>query len=217
MTKEIAEKIVKGIIDKIECNTADIDDWAEFWGFTREEYEEFLDITIKVLEQEPCEDAISRSSLLGKLDDCYKEKVKVAPDNMAEGFAQVEKLIKQEPPVTPKSKTGHCEDAVSREKIEKLKRWRFSYDANTTIPKSDLFIKLADIRDLPPVTSKLKKGHWIEGQTNNPNIHNILCSCCFEGYPSKGHANSQYTREKFKYCPNCGVKMIEPQESEDKG
>ena len=29
MKKEVAEKIVKGITDKIECNTADIDDWAE--------------------------------------------------------------------------------------------------------------------------------------------------------------------------------------------
>ena len=58
-------------------------------------------------------------------------------------------------------------------------------------------------------------GHWIEGQTDNPNIHNILCSCCCEGYPSKGHANSQYTREKFKYCPNCGARMIELQESEE--
>jgi TPR repeat protein len=40
--------------------------------------------------------------------------------------------------------------------------------------------------------AKIKVGHWIEGQTDNPNIHNILCSCCFEGYQSKGHANSQY-------------------------
>ena len=60
-----------------------------------------------------------------------------------------------------------------------------------------------------------KTGHWIEGQTDNPNIHNILCSCCFEGYPSKGHANSQYTKEKFQWCPKCGAKMIEPQESEE--
>ena len=51
MTKEVAEKIVRGITDKIECNTVDIDDWAEFWGFTREEYEEFLDVAIKALEQ----------------------------------------------------------------------------------------------------------------------------------------------------------------------
>ena len=54
MTKKIAEKIVKGITDKIECNTVDIDDWAEFWGFTREEYEEFLDMAVKALEQHPC-------------------------------------------------------------------------------------------------------------------------------------------------------------------
>ena len=58
----------------------------------------------RLKEQEPCEDAVSRSSLLNKLDDCYKEKIKVAPDNMAEGFMQVEKLIKQELSVTPTQK-----------------------------------------------------------------------------------------------------------------
>ena len=41
--------------------------------------------------------------------------------------------------------------------------------------------------------------HWIEGQTDNPNIHNILCSHCFEGYPS----DSQYTKKKFQWCPHC--------------
>lgn len=72
------------------------------------------------------------------------------------------------------------------------------------------------IADLPPVTPKPKTGHWVEGQTDNPNIHNIICSCCFSGYPSKGHANSQYTMEKFKYCPNCGEKMVEPNERSEK-
>ena len=47
MTKEVAKKIVRAITDKIECNTADIDEWAEFWGFTREEYKEFLDTAVK--------------------------------------------------------------------------------------------------------------------------------------------------------------------------
>lgn len=56
--------------------------------------------------------------------------------------------------------------------------------------------------------------HWIEGQTNNPNIHNILCSCCFEGFPSKGHANSQHTKKKFKWCPHCGAKMWEEEGEE---
>lgn len=65
MKKEVAEKIVKGITDKIECNTADIDDWAEFWGFTREEYEEFLDMAVKALERQ---DKIAQI-----IDDCDLE------------------------------------------------------------------------------------------------------------------------------------------------
>ncbi len=69
---------------------------------------------------------------------------------------------------------------------------------------------------LPPVQPKIKVGHWIEGQTDNPNIHNILCSCCFEGYPSKGHANSQYTKEKFQWCPKCGARMIDTPDINDK-
>ena len=46
-------------------------------------------------------DCISRQSLLNKLDPLYKEKIKTAPDNMAEGFTQVSSLIRREPPVTP--------------------------------------------------------------------------------------------------------------------
>lgn len=51
MTKEKVENIVRGITDKIEATT-DIDDWAEFWGFTRDDYEEFLEMAIKALEQD---------------------------------------------------------------------------------------------------------------------------------------------------------------------
>ena len=66
MTREVAEKIVRGITDKIECNTADIDDWAEFWGFTREEYEEFLDMAIKSPEIPPNDNWDGYSSRLWK-------------------------------------------------------------------------------------------------------------------------------------------------------
>lgn len=56
--------------------------------------------------------------------------------------------------------------------------------------------------------------HWVEGRTDNPNVHNIICSHCIEGYQSKGHANSIYTKEKFKYCPKCGYRMIRVNENE---
>ena len=65
MTIKKAKAIVKGITDKIDCNTVDIDDWAEFWGFTREEYEEFLDMSIKAIT----------NSLMGQLNDDIKQRV----------------------------------------------------------------------------------------------------------------------------------------------
>ena len=145
-----------------------------------------------------------------------------------------------------------CEDAVSRQAIEKLKRWRFSYDSNTTIPKSDLFVKLTDLRDLrsvapvrklkqescedaisrkavlntldkmdsvldedrtvetykellvacyndlPPVTPVHKTGKWIySGSYDKDGM--LLCSNCkHEIDVSEGY---------FKFCPNCGARM----------
>jgi hypothetical protein len=115
-----------------------------------------------------------------------------------------------------------CEDCVSRKKLEKLKKWRLSYDNNTTIPKSDIFVKLTDIRALPPVTpkgvtvtdfadkcrecGKQRKGKWIAKE----NIHGLEryyeCSncgnhCLYE-YVEIGFQNA-----KTNYCPNCGAKM----------
>lgn len=47
-----------------------------------------------------------------------------------------------------------CEDCISREAVNKLKKYRFNYDTNTTIPKADIFVKITDIAELPSVTPK---------------------------------------------------------------
>ena len=56
----------------------------------------------------------------------------------------------------------------------------------------------------------LPKGHWIK--SNIPN-EKYVCSEC-------GGACWYYDYQadvaKSRYCPNCGCRMIEPQESEDK-
>lgn len=67
-----AEKIARGITDKIECNTVDIDDWAEFWGFTREEYEKFLETAIKTFDQESVIDKI-RTEILEEKECAYAD------------------------------------------------------------------------------------------------------------------------------------------------
>ncbi len=103
MTKEKAKKIAKGITDKIEASTADIDDWAKFWGFTRKDYEEFLEMPIKIMEQKPS---------LNKIDKIRAEIVDLGQRTMNDNGA---------------SGIWACRDIIDKYKaesnIEKHKEW----------------------------------------------------------------------------------------------
>jgi hypothetical protein len=106
-----------------------------------------------------------------------------------------------------------CESQVAQ--IETWAEWKRERPHGKFYEACKSILELLDENELLVETlneCSRKRGHWVEGRTDNPNNHNILCSCCLEGYPSKGHANSQYTREKYKYCPNCGSYMREVEE-----
>lgn len=95
------------------------------------------------------------------------------------------KALEQEP----------CEDAVSRQ---------FMYELGATCiatrNKNGKLIALGAIEELPPVTTQPKTGHWIEDEDEMK----VWCSeCCEENDGCS------------KYCPNCGAKMVERQESEE--
>ena len=112
---------------------------------------------------------------------------------------------------TPTRKPAQeSENVVSRKAIEKLKRWRFSYDTNTTIPKSDSFVKLTDLRDLPSVAPAPKKGKWIE--TTDVTLLNRQGYFVYEVICSECNGISFFRKMGNKYiganlCPNCGAKM----------
>lgn len=57
--------------------------------------------------------------------------------------------------------------------------------------------------DVEPV----KRGKWMEMGTNADGTRNIKCDQCGEGFKTRGHARSYYTKNKYKFCPNCGAKM----------
>lgn len=94
---------------------------------------------------------------------------------------------------------------------------------------SDQLIKVSDavdiIRHLPPVTPIRPKGHWKLVQRGKS--IDICCSNC-EEVRIKNYAYNytidQLDKEDLKecfecadmrYCPNCGVKMVESQKSEE--
>ena len=70
------------------------------------------------------------------------------------------------------------------------------------------------IHALPPVTPQPKIGHWEWVQyDSNPNIGNWHCSECKTIIPHILEETDN--RPIYKWCPMCGTKMVEPQESED--
>ena len=102
---------------------------------------------------------------------------------------RLDKALSQEP----------CEDAISREAVldavsEGCQELRGVYGRCEEL-----------INALPSVTQK--SGEWINDKNDIP-----ICSRC--GYiPQFDRAIDDY--EYSNYCPSCGAKMVEPQESEE--
>jgi len=111
---------------------------------------------------------------------------------ISEAYKMAIKALEQEP----------CEDAISRQAV-----------MNCIDGYSQMIIRPLELKgyidDLQPVTPKQKTGHWIEDDFTGI----IKCSICDNDAPISTTSGEQYCSN---YCPNCGVKMVEPQESEDK-
>lgn len=185
---------------------------------TREEFDEILEQTnavicnrewyervIKALEQEPCDDCISRKAVLNTLDSMDKA---LTEDRTVEEYKELlEECYKVLPGIQPKSIEG---DAIS--KAEALNiiniegKWIFNNDkvyspVNVGIALTSIKKK---IKNLPSVQPKPKTGHWIATENEEMEIDGYYCSEC--DCPME-------TEEKTRFCPNCGAEML-PTDSE---
>jgi len=152
-------------------------------------------------KQEPCEDAISREELLKAINTWdkfgYTETGCFVREPKGDyvpyiHYDDVVKAIKGMPSVQPKP--IECEDAVSREAVLEIAK------------QHTLTNDYLAIQSLPPVRpQEPKTGHWITTRTL---MHDG------EYYCDKCNCDSPHN-EKWDYCPNCGARMVEPQESEE--
>ena len=92
MTREEAIKLIQNLIDQMNENG-----YAEIDSF----HEDALLMAVKALEQEPCEDAISRQAVL----DIAKSSKLNWIDNSV-----LYKRVNELPPVTPQPKKGHIKE-----------------------------------------------------------------------------------------------------------
>ena len=120
----------------------------------------------------------------------------IIPSNDYDEVEEIVKALEQEP----------CEDAISREHaLTEFKRLYF--DNDTVIRCAELVL-----RGEPSVYPKPKTGHWIKYGIPRCEEQHYQCTNC-DYYINFGKWGELYTKE-FKYCPNCGAKMVESQECE---
>ena len=135
---------------------------------------DFYDTAIEALEQEPCEDCISREDALQALckavhknDDtipCLNQRVSCLWDKTkVQDYA--EEILKL-PPVTPVEKQEPCTDAISRQAVLDLAK----FDGRKTLGS---IIHAFDVEQLPPVTAE-KVRQSFEGMTNGEVIQALF-------------------------------------------
>jgi hypothetical protein len=93
-----------------------------------------------------------------------------------------------------------CEDAISRQAMHiELEKWITYGEYKYSNATKYLYDR---IDRLPPVTPKQRTGHWIHRKMDNE---------CWEEC-SECHVERAYPT---LYCPDCGCRMVEPQEESE--
>lgn len=152
-----------------------------------------LEMAIKALKQEPCEDAISR--------DAVKELIKCGEStDTYDDVEQVCKWIDALPSVTQKS----TEEATKELKESAYKAFAKEYLKKSTEEATKEFMELLESGYYG---STYKPNKWIVHEKPH-GIRYLECPYCNIWY-----LNEHLIRNS--YCPNCGAKMIESQESEE--
>ena len=108
------------------------------------------------------------------------------------------KALEQEPCDVPDINVG---DMISRQAVLDIVDSYSESRSNVEDVTQDM---ISDILALPLVNPQEKTGHWITTRTF---MHDgeFYCDRCKCDSPQN---------EKLDYCPNCGAKMVEQQESE---
>lgn len=94
-------------------------------------------------------------------------------------------------------------DCISREAVIEL-----TWEEPSYIDALNVLTEIRDkVESLPSVTPIERTMHWIEGESGN-GYRNWICSNC-----KMRSRNPE--RPWYLYCPKCGAKVVEPQESEE--
>ena len=101
--------------------------------------------------------------------------------------------------VTTKNDLGV--DCISRQEVLRL--------LANSIGKTNTYLQTAVLKISSVTPQEPKTGHWLGDSAG------YKCDKCGHDLLEIAHSIDYIDFKKPKYCPNCGAKMIEPQESEE--
>ena len=177
---ETWEKVKKEIDDSISVCESDAmrDTWCdgELAGFLQSK--DIINRNLSGGERMTREEAIARLKVLTDYE--YDEDL--------EALEMAIEALEQQP----------CEDCISRQAV-----------INCVTSNEFRYKIVEDIKTLPSVTPKEKTGKWIDDGFYAEGHSEIVyrCSQC-------NHCIIELSIEEYNFCPNCGARMVEPQESE---
>lgn len=89
-----------------------------------------------------------------------------------------------------------CEDAISRQAVDDA---IYDYSRSCDVNYEQI---MEYVNKIPSVTPKQRTGHWIKVDDEEPIAYD--CSECVA-----------MVGRRCRFCPDCGAKMVNPQESEE--
>ena len=109
-----------------------------------------------------------------------------------------------------------CADCISRKSIKHKLQEHHDFFVNayggfSNLPQNDksrvdeILNCIAMVVNEPSIQPKPKTGHWIAEENEEMEIVGYFCSEC--DLPME-------TEQRTDFCPNCGCRMVEPQERE---
>lgn len=122
----------------------------------------------------------------------------------AQALAMAIQILEQEP----------CEDVISRQAAKNAICDYVCGKGIRCVEEHECRMKKM-ISELSSVQPKPKTGHWIElTKLSCAEYSCYVCSEC-EAYAKDHSRRLRVQNRKSLFCPDCGLKMVEPQESEE--
>lgn len=145
----------------------------------------------KALEQEPCNDCISRQAV---------EEIKEIMTDISGNSVYAARMsdIRTLTSVTPQP----CGDAISRDAVLDLIEHYNSDGLGSVFYGYEEGVKFAGaVNKLPLVSPQQRTGRWIQKEEEGEAEPFIIWEC------SECHCIDEDVKPPYKYCPQCGAKM----------